>query len=64
MINYSIKDKEKLKAYLEKTNQLDKFLDIDKYKIAKAIKENQLKFKNLQDAVKENKIIIFRTKKN
>jgi len=64
MINYNIKDKEKLKEYLEKTNQLDTFLDIDKYKISKAIKENILKLKNLQDVVKEKKIIIFRTKKN
>ena len=64
MINYSIKDKEKLKKYLKKTNQLDRFLDIDKYKISKAIKENILDLKNLQDIVKENKTIIFRTKKD
>ncbi len=64
LVNYSIKDKDKLRAYLEKTNQLQDFLEIDKYKIARAIKDNKLAFKNLQDTVKESKSIVLRTKKN
>lgn len=64
MINYSIKDKEKLKEYLKKTNQLQYFVDIDKNKIVKAIKENNMKLEDFHDTVKKNEILVFRTKKN
>lgn len=63
MINYSIKDKDKLKEYLNKTNQLEKFMDIDKTKITRAIKESKLKMNDLKYMIQEKETIIFRSKK-
>lgn len=64
MISYSVQDAEKLTQYLESRNKLDDFISLDRFKIAKSIKENNLKFTAIQDFVKENKSMIFRIKQN
>jgi len=63
LFNYIVKNKEKLKEYLKDINKLEKFVDIDRYKIEKAIKENDLNFKDLQDMIDKNEIFVFRTNK-
>lgn len=61
---YSVKDNEKLTEYLKNRDRLNDFLSLDRFKIARSIKDDSLSFVDIRDFVKENDSVVFRVRQN
>lgn len=62
IVNYSIKDKEKLLSLLDKLWFKNDVLDVDRFKLSKLIKDKKIQYSEYKDCVNQSNSLVFRWK--